>query len=407
MKLLIVSDLPHYLRDGRVVGWGTTVREINHLAQIFEEIRYVACFYPGPAPASALPYDTDKIKLIPLPPSGGKKLRAKLDILRLTPLYLRTIYRELSWADVVHVRCPNNIGLVAMMLLSMVSLPQKRWVKYAGNWKPTNHQPWSYDFQRWWLEKGLHRGIVTVNGNWPDQPPHIYTIPNPSLTEVELEAGRALGEHKHLSRPLCLLYVGMVSDKKGAGRAVQIARELLKQKLALELHMVGDGPERSALEAEVREEGLSSWITFHGWFPKTELSIFYRRAHFLLLPSVSEGWPNVISEALAHGVVPLAGAVSVIPQLLREIKSGQALDPLDINAFVQAMMHYTAHPERWKTESLAGLKSANLFTYRKYLDELRRIFANAWGIEVGRNCILPRAGGFSHPLCQKQSIKTI
>jgi hypothetical protein len=165
MKLLIISDLPHYQRNGQIVGWGTTVREINHLAQMFEEIRYVACFYPGPAPASALPYDTDRVKLIPLPPSGGKTLGAKVNILRLTPHYLRTIYQQLSWADVLHVRCPNNIGLLAMMLLSGVSSPRKRWFKYAGNWKPTNQQPWSYDFQRWWLEKGLHRGIVTVNGS--------------------------------------------------------------------------------------------------------------------------------------------------------------------------------------------------------------------------------------------------
>lgn len=115
MKLLIiydvVSDVPHYRR--------------NHLARMFDEIRYVACLHPGPAPAGALYYDSDRVKLIPLPPSGGKTLGAKLNIQRLTPFYLKTIYHELSWAGRGARRCPNNIGLLTMMLLNGVSLPQK------------------------------------------------------------------------------------------------------------------------------------------------------------------------------------------------------------------------------------------------------------------------------------------
>jgi len=411
MKLLIVSDLMHYHRDGQVVAWGTTVREINHLAQMFEEIRCLACFDPRPAPASSLPYDPDKVKLIPLPPSGGKTLGAKLNILRLTPLYLKRIYQELPWADVVHVRCPNNIGLLAILLLSLVSFPKLRWVKYAGDWKPMNRQPWSYDFQRWWLEKGLHRGIVTVHGSWSDHinkvSKYVYTIATPSLTEGELEQGRLLGYGKKLNYPIYLLFVGRVTNNKGARRVLQIAQEIHKHGLALELHVVGDGPDRPALETWTREQRLHSFVTFHGWYPKTKLSDFYGKAHILLFPSVSEGWGNVIAEALSHGVVPLAPAVSIIPQALAEIGAGQALNPLNISAFVQAVLYYVTNPDRWKVESLAGIEGAWRFTYNEYLTGLRRIFADAWGIEIGRNSLLQRAESISSPLCQDQSIKTI
>lgn len=385
MKLLIVSDLPHYKRNGQIVGWGTTVREINHLARMFEEIRYVACLHPDPAPDSALPYDTDKIKLIPLPPSGGKSLRAKLTILRFTPLYLKTIYRELSWADMVHVRCPNNIGLLAMLLLSAVSSPKMRWFKYAANWNPTFRDPWSWIFQRWWLGKGWQKGIVTINGNWPDQSPHVYTILNPTLTEAEINSGQAVGKYKELKIPIYLLYIGTITLNKGAERALKIAQSLIEQNINIEFNFIGDGPEKVTLERRVREQGLTKWITFHGWFPRTELGKFYEAAHFLVLPSISEGWPNVISEALGFGVVPLAGAVSVIPKLLKQIGSGQALDPLDVNAFVQAIKDYTAHPERWKAEIMAGLRSAYLFSYNNYLESLRDIFSENWGIMADRN----------------------
>jgi glycosyltransferase involved in cell wall biosynthesis len=384
MKLLILSNLLHYRRNGKIVAWGTTVREINHLAKMFDEIRHVACMHPGPAPDSTLPYESDRIKLVPLPPSGGRTLGAKLNILRNTPLYLKTIYQELPWADVIHVRCPNNIGLLAILLLSLVSSPQWRWIKYAGNWDPNFQQAWSYAFQRWFLNMDFSRGVVTINGHWPDQPPHVFSIVNPSLTLWELEDGQTIGSQKQLNSPIYLLHVARLGTKKGTGRALQIAKELNDRGIDLELHVVGDGVERPNLETWAKNQGLASIVTFHGWFPKPMMPQFYNKAHFLILPSIiPEGWPNVISEALAHGVVPLAGAISSIPQLLKEIKSGQAFDPLNISAFVQAILHYMANPETWKVESLEGLKIANLFTYTRYLKGLNQIFYEEWGIKLG------------------------
>ena len=151
---------------------------------------------------------------------------------------------------------------------------------------------------------------------------------------------------------------------------------------------MGDGPERPAFESWCREHGMDAWVNFHGWLPRPALADFYAQAHFLLFPSsASEGWPKVLSEAMAYGVVPLAGAVSSIPQILAETGAGVALPPFDVNAFVNEVLAYAAHPDRWKAASQAGIASAPMFTYKHYLTELRRIFHDAWGIE------LPDEGG--------------
>ena len=42
---------------------------------------------------------------------------------------------------------------MTVVMLALLRRPEKRWIKYAGNWKPTGNEPWSYDFQRWWLER--------------------------------------------------------------------------------------------------------------------------------------------------------------------------------------------------------------------------------------------------------------
>jgi hypothetical protein len=127
---VIISNMAHYHRgDGVIVGHGATARELDMLATLFDEVRHVACLHEEAAPASALPYASRNITLVPVPPAGGETLGAKLGIARYTPLYVRTIARELRGADAVHVRCPANISLYALAMLAARREPQRRWIK--------------------------------------------------------------------------------------------------------------------------------------------------------------------------------------------------------------------------------------------------------------------------------------
>src|SRR5690606_32026939 len=93
-------------------------------------------------------------------------------------------------ADFIHVRCPANIGLLA--LARLIRAPQPKWFKYAGNWRPARREAWSYRLQRWWLNRGWSGGTVTVNGRWPNQPPHVRSFYNPSLTAETLADAAAV-----------------------------------------------------------------------------------------------------------------------------------------------------------------------------------------------------------------------
>ena len=137
MKLLVISHTPHYLKDGRIVGWGPTVRELDHLPEIFERVIHLAPLHQEATPEAALPYQSTRLEFRPLPPAGGGRLRDKLTILIRAPQYLRAILKAMRDVDAVHVRCPANISLLAIILLACVPRPRLRWVKYAGNWQPT------------------------------------------------------------------------------------------------------------------------------------------------------------------------------------------------------------------------------------------------------------------------------
>ena len=254
----------HADASGRVVGWGPTVREIDQLASLFDEVRHVAPLHGGPPPASALPYAAPNVRLVPVAASGGESFASKIGVLLRWPRVLVTIRRELDRSDVVHVRAPANIALAAMLLLRRRrGRPAARWIKYAGNWSPNGSEPWSYRLQRRLLGRGIPGAVVTVNGEWPNQPPHVKSFRNPSLTDAELEDGRRAAREKPAPPPLRLLFVGRVEEAKGAARAVEILRRLRGRGVAAELELVGDGPARARLEREARETNKTEAFSGH------------------------------------------------------------------------------------------------------------------------------------------------
>lgn len=381
MRLVIISHTEHYLRDGTVVGWGATVREIDHLATLFDEVVHVAPLHDVSAPGGAIAYQSKSVRLRPVAPAGGKALVDKLSILRAWPDYVRTILSELPEADVVHVRCPANISMLALLVLSAVRWPSKRWYKYAGNWGGYAGEPWSYRLQRWWLRHRLSGGEVTVNGYWDGEPEHIHAFLNPCLTRQELQEGQVAAEEKQMGEPLRLLYVGRIEKAKGVERALTILQRLSGKGIDARLDLVGDGPERAELERVAATLGVTDEVAFHGWQPRHLLDQYYASAHIFLLPSNSEGWPKVLSEAMAYGVVPLASPVSSIPYYLSTLKTGRAIDARDIDAYVETIMQYRAHPDQWQEEARAGAQAAASFSYGAYLTAVQRLL----GVDEGRD----------------------
>lgn len=380
MKFLIISNMAHYFRDGQLVGHGPTAREITYLAGLFDQVIHIGCLHDEPAPDLALPYGTDQIQFVPLPPSGGSGGGAKLAILGLVPLYIRTILKYLPDADVVHVRCPANIPLIAIILLSLFRYPQKRWIKYAGNWHPDDRDALSYRFQRWLLKRGWHQSAVTVNGHWDDDPAFVHNFINPCLTDAEWDEGQIAARDKQLTSPLRMLLIGRIERAKGVERALQVTAQLRARGIDARFDFVGDGPERPEMEQIAQTLGIREAVTFHGWLARTALAPLFEQSHLMVFPTnSSEGWPKVVSEAMAYGVVPLVGAVSSIPQFLGAFRVGKAIPPLDVDAFTAGVIAYIEHPAQWADESKRAVGSAARFRYTQFLEDVRGVLGLARG----------------------------
>ena len=381
VRLLVISHTPHYRDGDQTVGWGPTIREIDHLATLFEETTHLAPLHDEPPPASSRQYKNTSVRYVPVPFSGGRRSRDKLAILLRMPGYLTAIRREMRRADLVHIRCPAAISLMALVSLLFWG-PPCRWVKYAGNWKPGGDEPWSYRLQRRLLLGEWHRSEVTVNGEWPDQPAHIHSFFNPSMTRQEATSAGQAAANRPWQPPFELLYVGALEKKKGVLMLPAILEGLITAGQDCRLSIVGDGTLRGALEDQIAKRGLQDQTKVYGWQSKDNLEPLYARAHLLLFPSLTEGWPKVLSEAMSHGVIPLASDVSGISQVLAKGPAGKTVAAGDEEAFLAAALEIIQNRNLCGRLSRAATATTDSFTYETYLAAVSDLARSSWNISL-------------------------
>jgi glycosyltransferase involved in cell wall biosynthesis len=106
------------------------------------------------------------------------------------------------------------------------------------------------------------------------------------------------------SLPLKGAFVGRLVPYKGADMLLEAAAEFLRGG-QLELHIIGDGPQRPLLEEIVDRFGVRASVHFDGWVSHVEVQERLRCCDFLALPSVREFGGGVVLESMALGVAPI------------------------------------------------------------------------------------------------------
>ena len=101
---------------------------------------------------------------------------------------------------------------------------------------------------------------------------------------------------------LQLVYVGRISEyQKRTGDLVKVCACLQQSKQAFHLDIIGDGPEKAALESKFAEAGLGPLVTFRGWLSQKEVIGRLVNSDIVLLTSDFEGTPIAMMEGLAMG----------------------------------------------------------------------------------------------------------
>ena len=144
-----------------------------------------------------------------------------------------------------------------------------------------------------------------------------------------------------------LLAVGRLKPVKNYEFLIQACAALRDEGLRFQCWIAGDGPESSNLNRMVHALDLQRRICLLGHVAQPRLSAVYSRADIFVLTSHSEGIPLVLMEAMAHGRLVLAPAITGIPELIQHGKNGFLYQPGSMVDFVDSV--------RWILERRASL----------------------------------------------------
>jgi len=192
----------------------------------------------------------------------------------------------------------------------------------------------------------------------------VTTIPNAVDTSIFHRPG-----HEPQSPPVRIGAVGRLDREKGFDVLIEAAKRL-RGRLEFEVEIVGEGPDRDALE----EAAHGQPVRFVGSMaPGHEVAEFLRSLHVFVLPSLfREGRPNALLEALAceRPVV-----TTDLPGLREIIRGSTLVPPADEQALTEAIVNAAHDPDGWRTAS----DPAPVFSFAQLGETYRDLFEAAIG----------------------------
>ncbi|HYC37529.1 MAG TPA: asparagine synthase (glutamine-hydrolyzing) [Usitatibacter sp.] len=133
---------------------------------------------------------------------------------------------------------------------------------------------------------------------------------------------------------------------KGLDEVLEVLPRLLRANPDLRYVIVGDGNDRSRLEAKAAALKLTAQVIFTGYVPEAEKRDHLNLADAFVMPSRGEGFGIVFLEALACGVPVVGGSVDGSREALMDGKLGALVDPADSEALERAILEALAKPRR-------------------------------------------------------------
>ena len=186
--------------------------------------------------------------------------------------------------------------------------------------------------------QGLFSGLVTVLSHIGFRLSTGIILYSPGLiTEWHLEPYRdkILIAHEHFiqtstftvttpfpERPLRIGYIGRFSEEKGIGNFIRAIPEILNEHEGLRVFIGGDGQVKETVVTFLKEQGLLARVDLPGWIAHDDLPAHLNTLRLLVLPSTTEGLPNIMLEAMACGTPVLATPVGAVPDSIKEGETG-------------------------------------------------------------------------------------
>lgn len=219
-------------------------------------------------------------------------------------------------------------------------------------------------------EYGIDRALVRVVGNGADPPD--LDLEMPAAREVR----QALGARP--DRPLWVC-AARLEQQKGHAVLLDALAALREQGLDFVAVFAGEGALRGPLESRVQALGLADRVRLAGQVD--EIGPLLTAADAVLLPSLWEGLPLTLLEAMIRGRAVVASAVGGVPEVVEDGVSGLLVPPGDAAALAAALAHVHARPreaEALGAEAMRRIRDEH--TWARVVERFEAVYDEVLGL---------------------------
>ncbi|GAK57003.1 glycosyl transferase group 1 [Candidatus Vecturithrix granuli] len=196
-----------------------------------------------------------------------------------------------------------------------------------------------------------------ASGVFPDLP--ICVIPN------GVDTRRFTNGHRRSPAPVVrILFVSRLIRRKGLQFLIEAIPQIAQQaKFPFVIKVVGDGPDKQEFLQLVKENRVEEHIRFYGYVDHADLPHYYLDADIFVLPSLAEGMPNVVLEAMGSGLPVVATRVAGSEELVQDGENGFLVDAKNVEALAQALITLINQPELREQMSKGAKMMARKYTW--------------------------------------------
>lgn len=178
-----------------------------------------------------------------------------------------------------------------------------------------------------------------ASGVFPDLP--MCVIPN------GVDTRRFTNGQRRVPAPLVrVLFVSRLIRRKGLQFLIEAIPQIVQHaQFPFVIKVVGDGPDKETFLQQVNASGVGEYIRFYGYVEHADLPRYYWDADIFVLPSLAEGMPNVVLEAMGSGLPVVATRVAGSEELVQDGENGFLVESKDVEALAQALITLINHSD--------------------------------------------------------------
>lgn len=172
-------------------------------------------------------------------------------------------------------------------------------------------------------------------------------------------------------------YVGRVDIGKGVMNFVHAIPIILKKMDDIGVLIVGDVQTQEKIEQYIKRERLNDFVKITGWVSHDEIPYYLNQLQLLVLPSYSEGLPNIVLEAMACGTPVLSTPVGSITDIIKDGETGFIMEDNSPECIAKNIIRALNCTTLGRISQAARTLIENEHTYRAAVEKYRIILSNS------------------------------